>query len=107
MISQDITSRSGPHLNCITKMDRSHQESHHARAKVRAKDVRLVYGWSTVDLISLLLAVINVLTTSTYKRDTRTVDPKVEGSSPFGVIYVFTALGKCTVPPPPHLPLVI
>jgi len=39
--------------------------------KVRAKHVRLTYGWSSADLrlifISLLLTAINVLATSTYK----------------------------------------
>jgi len=34
----------------------------------------------------LLRASINHLFTDTYKRDNRTVDPKVEGSDPFGVV---------------------
>ena len=37
------------------------------RAKVRANDVRLVFGWSSVVIISYLLAFINHFSTSTYK----------------------------------------
>ena len=42
-----------------------------ARAKVRANDVRLVYAWSSADLrliyMSLFPAIINPVTTRTYK----------------------------------------
>jgi hypothetical protein len=50
----------------------------------RAKLLRNIIARSTLDLISLYFTVINPYTTSTYKQQVRTVDPKVEGSSPFG-----------------------
>jgi len=48
--------------------------------------LRSRYGCATVRLISLFWAVVTHLLTSTYKRRFRTVDPKVEGSSPFGLV---------------------
>ena len=47
--------------------DRSYQQCHQARAKVRAKHARLTFDRSSLDLISLLFAVINSFTTNTYK----------------------------------------
>ncbi len=49
-------------------------------------DAILVFGCSTVNLISLYFTIINRLAINTYKPHTRTVDPKVEGSSPFGLV---------------------
>ncbi len=42
----------------------------------------------SVSIVSYLLVFINLLFTSTYKTLVRTVDPKVEGSSPFGTSLV-------------------
>ena len=46
----------------------------------------LVLRWSTISSISLYSSIINPCATSTYKQQIRTVDPKVEGSSPFGLV---------------------
>ena len=46
----------------------------------------LVLPWFHLGSISLYLTAINPLPTSTYKPESRTVDPKVEGSSPFGEV---------------------
>ena len=46
----------------------------------------LSFGWSSLDLISSFFTIINHLLTSTYKPLVRTVDPKVEGSSPSGLV---------------------
>jgi len=46
----------------------------------------LVLPWFYLGSISLYLTAINPFLTSTYKRESRTVDPKVEGSSPFGLV---------------------
>ena len=48
--------------------------------------LRLRFGHATVSLITLFSAIINHLFTSTYKTRFRAVDPKVEGSIPFGLV---------------------
>jgi len=47
---------------------------------------RSVLGWFSVSFISLFLTVISDCPTTTYKPEFRPVDPKVEGSSPFGLV---------------------
>jgi hypothetical protein len=42
---------------------------------------------ASASFISYYLTIINRLFTNTYKTLFRTVDPKVEGSSPFGLVY--------------------
>ena len=49
-------------------------------------DLRLVFGWSSLDLISSFCTIINLLLTSTYKPLVRTVDPKVARSSRVGIL---------------------
>jgi len=44
------------------------------------------YCYATASIISSFLAIINLVFTNTYKTLVRTVDPKVEGSSPFGLV---------------------
>ncbi len=46
----------------------------------------LRFGCLSVGIISLYLTIVNRLLTNTYKPSFRTVDPKVEGSSPFGLV---------------------
>ena len=41
----------------VFNMDRSYQQCHQARAKVRANDARLTYVWSTLELTKSLLIV--------------------------------------------------
>ncbi len=45
-------------------------------------ELLLTFGWSSLDLISLLFAVINPYITSTYKSHIRTENPCVGGSNP-------------------------
>lgn len=55
------------------------------RAKVRARHVRLVFDWSTPDLITSYSSFINLFSTATYKRPVRTGGSRVrwfKSSSP-------------------------
>ena len=56
-------------------------------------DAMSVLGWFSVNFISLFLTVINDRPTITYKPEFRTVDPKVEGSSPFGLAEALSVQG--------------
>jgi len=47
--------------------------------------LRLGLNSASASLISSFLIIINPILTNTYKTLLRTVDPKVEGSSPFGL----------------------
>jgi hypothetical protein len=48
--------------------------------------LRLGFGCASASILSPYLKSINCLFTNTYKCPERTVDPKVEGSSPFGLV---------------------
>ena len=49
-----------------------------------AKHLRLVYGWSSLDLLSRFALTINDFDTRTYRRPARPSNPKVAGSIPAG-----------------------
>jgi len=51
-----------------------------------ASALRLSFGCASASTLSPYLTSIKRLFTNTYKRRLRTVDPKVEGSSPFGLV---------------------
>jgi len=51
-----------------------------------ASALRLGFGCASASILSPYLTSIKRLSTSTYKRRLRTVDPKVEGSRPFGLV---------------------
>ena len=58
----------------------------HFLQQPRAFRLRLGYGCASVSILSLYSTSIKRLFTNTYKPPDRTVDPKVEGSSPFGLV---------------------
>jgi hypothetical protein len=67
-----------------------HQNLH----QIYSMRLRFGFGCASASIISSYLTSISHLLTSTYKRENRTVDPKVVGSSPIGLVDVSLGLSS-------------